>query len=213
MKTIHCLSGLGADQRIFQKLTLPGYKLIPVNWVPYDRHDELPCYAQKMAAEITEENPIILGVSFGGMLASEIAKIREVRKVILVSSAKDATELPPVGNFVRFLAHNRLLPVGLTKIPNKQTYRRFGVVNAEEQALLMDILKQTDNGFVKWAMKAMVEWRSMDHVNGLLHIHGTADRIIPAAHVKPDHWIEGGTHFMVYQQAAAIAEIILSHLD
>ncbi len=212
METIYCLSGLGADQRIFQKLDIPGYQLAPIHWADYDKHDDLPCYAQKMAVQIPDDNPIILGVSFGGMLASEIAKIRKVKKVILVSSAKDSTELPPVGGFVNFIVHHGLLPVGITKLPSRQTYRRFGAQTDEEQHLLISILKATDNGFLKWATKAMIDWRSMHHENNLLHIHGTADRIITPKHVKPDYWIEGGTHFMVYHNAAEISAIIAKHL-
>lgn len=212
MKTIYCLSGLGADQRIFQKLAIPGYRLQPVPWAAYDKHDDLPCYAQKMAVQIPEEHPIILGVSFGGMIASEIAKIRDTNNVILVSSAKDASELPPVGGFLTFLIEHGLLPVGLGKHPTKQMYRQFGVESDEEKKLLMAIMKDSDNGLVKWAMKAMINWRSNTHADHLLHIHGTADRIIPAKYIHPNHWIEGGTHFMVYHNAQEISQIISQHL-
>ena len=43
--------------------------------------------------QITTEKPIILGVSFGGMLAIEIAKAIDCEQVILVSSAKTRLRL------------------------------------------------------------------------------------------------------------------------
>lgn len=213
MQTIYCLSGLGADQRIFQKLNIPGFKLAPVHWCAFDKHDDLPCYAQKMAIQIPEENPIILGVSFGGMLASEIAKLRPVKKVILVSSAKDATELPQVSAFAKFMVHNGLVPVGIAKVPSKQIYSRFGAKTEEEKTLLMSILKGTDNAFAKWSMKAIIDWRSQTHVPEILHIHGTADKMIIPKFVKPDYWIEGGTHFMIYQNADEISAIIQKNIE
>ena len=82
MTTIHCISGLGADQRIFQKLQIPGAVLKPVPWPDFDKYDELACYAQKVAALIPEgPDEVILGLSFGGMLASEIARMRPSAKV------------------------------------------------------------------------------------------------------------------------------------
>ena len=212
MKTIHCISGLGADQRIFQKISIPGAVLVPVHWIPFDKHDDLPCYAQKLAAQIAEENPIILGLSFGGMLASEIAKIKAVKQVFLLSSAKDATELPKAGGFVKFIAHYGLIPTGIIKIPNNEIYKRFGVTTKEEKALLMDILKHTDNSFARWAMRVIVEWQSRTHVDNIVHIHGTADVMIPPENVMPTHWIEGGGHFMAYQRADEIAALITQHL-
>lgn len=212
MTNIYCISGLGADQRVFTKLSIPGAVLQPVHWVPFDKHDEIPCYAQKMSATIKEENPIILGLSFGGMIAAEIAKMRPVRQVFLVSSAKDRTELPPVSNLVKFLAHTHLLPVFIMKFPSSQIYERFGVETIEEKALLMDILKKTDNSFSQWAARAIIDWQSTTHTDNIIHIHGTADRMIPPELVRPTHWVQGGTHFMIYRRAAEVSALIAQHL-
>lgn len=208
MQQIYCISGLGADQQIFKRLTIKGATLVPVHWADYDNHDDLPCYAQKISAQITAENPVILGLSFGGMIASEIAKIRPVKQVFLLSSAKDATELPPVGGFVRFIVDHKLVPTSLSKIPNKVMYERFGVETDEEKKLLMDILRKTDGGFTRWALKSIINWQSRDHVDNIIHIHGTKDKMIFPEFVKPTHWIEGGTHFMTWQRAGEISTLI-----
>lgn len=212
MTNIYCISGLGADQRAFGKLSIPGAVLKPVDWVAFDKHDGISCYAQKMAATIPEDNPTILGLSFGGMVAAEIAKIRPVKQVFLVSSAKDATELPPVSNLVKFLAHARLLPVFIMKIPSNQVYNRFGVETEEEKALLMDILKKTDNSFSSWAARAMIDWHCTAHADNIIHIHGTADQMIVPQHIHPTHWVEGGTHFMIYRRADEVSRLIAQHL-
>jgi pimeloyl-ACP methyl ester carboxylesterase len=212
MQKIYCLSGLGADHRIFQNLDLPGYELVFVPWAGYEQRDDLQQYARKMSAQIEEEAPILTGVSFGGMLAAEIARIRPVKKVIVISSAKNASELPPANFFLRFLVRNGLIPVSLGKVPSRQIYDRFGVTTDVEKALLMSILQKTDNGFTKWALKAMLEWSTRDHMPHLFQLHGTVDKIISPQYIQPDHWIEGGTHFMIYQQAEEISALISSYL-
>lgn len=209
MKQVYCLSGLGADYRIFSKLELENTELVHIPWVPFDAHDELSCYAQKMSAKIPGDDPIILGVSFGGMLAVEIAKLRKTQKLILVSSAKTKDEIAGSGGgLMQFLVKYNMLPAGLMKIPNSVMFKKFGAVTEDEKNLLSSILKDTDTHFVKWALKAMQVWTNTSYTANITHIHGTDDHIILPDHVKADHWIEGGTHLMIYSRAAEIAAII-----
>ena len=127
MPTLHCISGLGADHRMFQKLRIPGWELKAVPWPHIDAHDGMACYAQKVAALIPDSpDDAILGLSFGGMLASEIARVRPGQRVIIVSSAKHPDELGEVSGWLKFIVTKRLLPVGLMRIPNKVILRRFG---------------------------------------------------------------------------------------
>jgi pimeloyl-ACP methyl ester carboxylesterase len=207
-KRIYCISGLGADHRIFRKLSVNGYQFVPVPWVPFDKHDDLPCYAQKLAVQITDEQPVILGLSFGGMLAVEIAKLRPVQHTILVSSAKTQDELGDPGGLVKFIIKSKIVPASFLTTPNRFVLERFGVTTEEEKELLRDIIRTSDGDFMKWALKALLRWRNHTVPKNLVDIHGTADQIIPAAHVHPNHWIKGGTHFMVYSRAAEISKII-----
>ena len=214
MPTIHCISGLGADQRMFQKLNIPGAELKPVLWPHFDKHDEMACYAQKVAAKIPEgPDEVILGLSFGGMLASEIARARPSAKVIIISSVKSPSELPPMAGWVKFLGRNGLMPVGIAKIPNKQILERFGADTEEEKKLMRAILDDTDNHFAKCALWAMIKWQATPPPAGIVHIHGTADAMILPDKIQPTHWVEGGKHIMVYSRAAEISALIAQHLS
>lgn len=92
---IYFLSGLGADESVFKALHLPGVERVYLNWIEPLPKESMEAYAQRMANRIAEPNPIIIGLSFGGMMAMEIAKLITVKQLILVSSAKTAKELPP----------------------------------------------------------------------------------------------------------------------
>ena len=125
MPTIHCISGLGADQLMFSKLSIPGAELKAVLWPYFDKHDEMACYAQKIGAQIPEgPDEVILGLSFGGMLASEIARTRPGAKVMIVSSVKSPAELPPMAGWTKFLGRNSLMPVGLANGGGKEADAR-----------------------------------------------------------------------------------------
>jgi alpha/beta superfamily hydrolase len=53
----------------------------------------------RLSEQIIEVNPILVGVSFGGMIAVEVAKLIETEKVILISSAKTKHEIPQYYQF------------------------------------------------------------------------------------------------------------------
>jgi pimeloyl-ACP methyl ester carboxylesterase len=208
MKKIYCISGLGADQRMFKQLLIPGYELVPVLWVPFDTDDSLASYARKMALAIPEKEPVMIGLSFGGMVAVEIAKYIPVKKVFLVSSAKTRAELGPVNGFIKWILRSCILPAWLFNIPNRFILDRFGACSTEELQLMKSIINDTDGHFMKWALAAMTAWENNITPDNLVHIHGTADKIIAPAHVAAQYWIEGGSHIMIYNRAKEVSAII-----
>jgi len=212
VKSIYCISGLGADHRIFKKLSIKNAELIHIPWLKYDKNESVSHYAEKLSAKIPGDNPTILGLSFGGMLAVEIAKGRATEKIFLISSSKTANELPRLKGFLKFIIQSNLLPAGFFTIPNRIIFKRFGADTKEKRELLADILKDTDGGFVKWALRALLSWDNSTYPGNVTHIHGTTDRILPSELVHPDYWIEKGTHMMVYDRADEIGNIISKHL-
>ncbi len=213
MKNIYCLSGLGADQRIFVRTEIEGARLIHLPWVAFDKHDEMACYAQKMAAQIDEENPLILGLSFGGMLATEIALQRPVRHVFLVSSAKGKHELPDVNGTIKYLIQHDLIPYGLFTQPNKILYNQFGADTPGAKEMLNNIMKDTDPDFLGWAFKAILNWQNARVPSNITHIHGTADKVLKPAFITADYWLNGGTHMMIYNRAPEVNRLLSDTLQ
>ncbi len=48
---IYCISGLGADERVFKYLNL-NHEIIPLAWIKHDKNESLESYASKMASKI-----------------------------------------------------------------------------------------------------------------------------------------------------------------
>lgn len=213
MKKIYCLSGLGADSRIFANLKIDNATLVHLPWLEHDEHDELPCYAQKMSALIQDENPILLGVSFGGMLAVEIAKMRTVQKVIIVSSAKTREEIPHFGRFMKFLVMKQVVPASFYTWPNRFVMKLFGAVTDVEKDMLRGVFTSSDGHLVRWAMKAIQLWQNEAYPQPIVHIHGDADKIITPEYIHPNYWVKGGSHIMIYNRAEEISAIINKELS
>ena len=209
----YLLSGLGADGTVFQYLDFEGVEVEYMEWLPPLPRETLPAYAKRMTQKITTPHPILVGLSFGGMVAMEIAKQIPVKKVILISSAKERKELPWFYRFSAKLKLQKILPYTLIKRTNGFTYWLFGATSAHEKALLKEIFRKTPTTFLKWAINAILTWKNTEIPTHILHIHGDKDRILPYRNVKNTHCIIGGGHSMIINRAHEITPIINKFLN
>lgn len=207
--TIYLFSGLGADARVFQKLDFAGYETAFIEWIAPLNRESLKDYAFRISSQIERNKPILVGVSFGGMLAVEISKVIDCQKVILISSATTRSEIPLIYRFFGRMGLHRLIPVGFLKHANMLTYWLFGMQTKAEKELLKGILNDTDPVFLKWAMNAIIQWKNEVAIYGLVHLHGDADRILPIKNIRQaDFIVTGGGHLMVYSKAGMINAIL-----
>jgi pimeloyl-ACP methyl ester carboxylesterase len=206
-KPIYLISGLGADERIFQNLDFGHYEPKHIKWIAPKLDESLQAYAIRLSEQIKTAQPILLGVSFGGMLAIEIAKYIDRQQVIVISSAKNKNEIPLIYRLFGQLNLHKLIPTMLLKQANFLTYWFFGMKTKSEKELLKSILRDTDKAFLKWAINAILKWENTEGVENLVHLHGNCDRILPIKNIKKvDFTIEKGGHLMVYNEAKAINE-------
>jgi pimeloyl-ACP methyl ester carboxylesterase len=211
MAVIYVFSGLGADARALQDIDLFGHEVHFINWEFHPVHN-LSVYASRLLVQIKAPNPVLIGLSFGGMVAIEVARQIRTSQVILLASAKTASEIPFYYRWAGWLQLDRCVPAALLKWPNRLSNYFFGAHSPADQQLLAAILRDTDPAFLKWAIRAILTWRNKEVPPRVTHIHGTADHILPARFVKADIWIEGGGHFMTSNQANAISIILHSLL-
>lgn len=212
MQAIYCLSGLGADHRAFQKLDLPGYKLIFIKWVIPYKNESMSDYAVRLSSQIKEEKPILIGLSFGGMLAIEISKLIGTSIVFLISSAKNKSELHPGFSSMMRWNLTKLIPRPLLHKSNFITEYFFGVKSKEDKSILAEIIADTDLDFLFWALEVMNCWNNDYKPENLVDIHGTSDKIIPYRGLPDRNTILHGGHLMILDEATQISKIILSYL-
>ena len=206
---VYFISGLGADERAFGQLELPGVEPVYLNWIPPLQKESMESYAGRMAEKITEPDPIIIGLSFGGMIAIEIAKQIRVKKLILISSAKGEQELPLFFKMGRYIPLYKLIPIRVNFLTEPFILFFNGVKNKEQKKAIREIINnKTIADFNAWAVDRIVHWKNRTLPANLVHIHGDADKLLPYKYVKADYTIHGGGHFMIVNQAKELSALL-----
>ncbi|MFN0200393.1 MAG: alpha/beta fold hydrolase [Bacteroidia bacterium] len=213
MKKVYCFTGLGADKRVLESLQLPDYDLIYIDWIPPLTGESISEYAQRLLPQISTQNPILMGLSFGGMMMMEVAKLIPTEKLISLASAKTKHEIPFYYRIFRWLPIYKWLPTKWLIHPNLITYWLFGAKSKEEKELLKAILHDTDGLFFLWAVEQILLWENATVPTNIFHIHGTSDHILPAYFAQTDVLIQGGGHFMTVNCAKEICLNIIEYLN
>ncbi len=209
LKDIYCVSGLGADGRVFEKLKFQGYKPVHIHWLEPKKGETIADYTKRLTTQIKSKRPILIGLSFGGIIAVEIAKQIDTEKVILISSTKNEQEVPFYFKIFRWLPIYLLLPAKLLLWFGRMIASWFfGLKTIDERKLLNAILFDTDARFVKWAIHQIVTWKNELIPQNIYHIHGEGDRIFPFQFVHEDFSVEKGGHLMIITQADCISNLI-----
>lgn len=213
MKTIYCISGLGADERAFSRLKIdPAYRLQVIPWLLPEDRETISDYARRMSAAITEKDPILLGLSFGGIMCTEIARIIPVKKIIIVSSIKTSEELPTWMKAVALLKLNKIMPLRSTRLTAPIQNRMLGVTDAEDIKIAEHYRKNADMRYVKWAVDQVLNWKNSWVHPAIYHIHGDNDKMFPIAKTKPTYTVRDAGHFMIMNKAGEVSTLINSIL-
>lgn len=207
MKKIYCISGLGADEKAFSRIEIPGYQLEFIPWLTPGKEESIQAYAKRMSEVVQEEHPILMGLSFGGMMCIEIAKLINADKVILVSSVPTYKQLPWWMRTAGRFRLNKLLPIrsSTTLLQPVQDYH-IGATTQEEKEMVRRYRKMVAPDYLHWSINTILNWKNEWKPASLYHIHGDADRIFPLKNVQPDCVVTGGTHFMIFSKAKEISE-------
>jgi esterase/lipase len=206
MKELYLLSGLGADKRVFEFLNLPDFKFNHIEWIDPLPHESLSHYAKRLSAQIHSPEPILIGVSFGGMIAVEIGKIISTKKIILISSAQTKNDVPLPFRAIGKLRINKLFPPKFFTKVNPTTYWLFGAETDQEKKLLKAIMSDTDTKFLTWAIDKIMHWKNKAFLPNVTTIHGSNDKVLPFT--QADFCIRGGSHLMIINRADEISLII-----
>jgi len=208
VKKVYFISGLGADKRIFSLLDLSFCEPVFIDWIRPGKNESLESYALRLRKQIPEASPGIIGISFGGMLATEMAKADPGVKAIILSSNKTKKEFPGYFRIGLYLPFYKWSPAALSKKITLKTSAILGGTTKEEKKLLHQIIRESDMEFVRWAIQAILHWKNMTIPSNLIHVHGTADKLLPCRYVKADYIVEGGTHVMTLDKHREISQLL-----
>lgn len=204
---IYAISGLGADERVFDFLKLDA-ELIPLVWITPHKNESLASYTNRFSEKINTTEPyIILGLSFGGLVANEMSQMLKPKATILISSIETKNEIPLLYRIIGKTKLLNLTPKFVLKTSNILVTYMFGT---KKKKLLKDIIEDSNVDFSKWAVLQLVSWQNETRLDNVLKISGSNDKLLPAT--KNAIIIENGEHFMVVDKAEEISIIINNFL-
>ena len=214
MVPVYCISGLGADERVFYRLQLNGCDMHFVKWIQPFKNESIEAYALRLSEQIKDQEPVLIGVSFGGMMAIEIAKIISCKKIFLISSIKSGNELPFWMKLCGQLKLNQLIHPPRKNplfIPVKNYF--LGPRTEEEKKLIDAFRQSVTKEFLEWAVDKILNWKNKTCPANIIHLLGDNDKFFSVKRAKPDHIIHTGTHFMVYNRAKEVGDIVQSYIS
>ena len=196
---VYLMPGMAANPSIFEYINLPKtqYEIHWLEWIIPLPKESLRDYAKRMCEFINEPNPVLLGVSFGGMLVQEMARIIEVKKLIVVSSIKSHHELPAHLKFLRKTKTYHLLPTQLVGNIEVLSKFAFGEMVKKRMDIYKKYLSVTDKRYIDWAIKQIACWDQAEPMEDAIYIHGDKDIVFPHSCDDRTIVLKGGTHIMI----------------
>lgn len=211
---VYFISGLGADERAFQRIRLPGrFAVRHLAWKLPGAQESMNAYARRMAEDIDTTQPFCLvGLSFGGMIAVEMNTFLKPVRTILLSSDYTSKHLPLYVQGIALLRLHRAVPPSWLKRLPAGAHWFFGTKTAAEKSLLSQFLHDADECFLGWAINAVLTWKNRALPPNCIRIHGDSDKVL-THYSGADVLIKGGGHFMVLTKAGEVSAMLERYLS
>jgi pimeloyl-ACP methyl ester carboxylesterase len=152
-----------------------------------------------------DEPMVVCGVSFGGIIARELAWRLEALSCVLISSVRSPRELPPWFRICRVLAPRPAVAImkATGSIANHWPRRLRSPATWRLRKLA-----DTSGEWHRWATAAVLNWKLSQHADRVpsIHIHGDRDATFPIRYTHPDMVIHGGGHVLPLTHCEEIAE-------
>jgi pimeloyl-ACP methyl ester carboxylesterase len=198
MKHVYFMPGMAASSLIFENIKLPesDFTIHHLEWIVPQKKESLTSYVSKLAKLVIHEKPILIGVSFGGIIVQEMAKQIAVEKLILISTVKSNREFPRRIRFSKTTGLHKIFPTSLIQSFELWSKYSFGI-SSHKIALYKKYLSVNSSIYLDWALDVIVNWEQEDSLPGLIHIHGDEDPIFPIKYINDCIIVPGGTHIMI----------------
>lgn len=212
--------GLGADAGLYApQVEAFGDSVHAINWIdPLSPDETLESYSRRMADAIRARPGVrrpfwIGGISFGGMIAAEIAECctTDVAGLMLIGGCTDRREVAPPIRWVAGLG--KYLPVG----PTIGLLNRIGPsiiswsqgLDEEEAWLYEQVYSRGSKRLLQWGAEAMRQWETSAYPRApIFRAHGRRDLVIPIREwrLRPgiDLVVPYGRHLIQLTHARAV---------
>lgn len=206
------LPGVGGDARMFgpQRTAFP--ELIVPEWIEPQPNEPLADYAARFARVVDPGGPCFLGgVSFGGVVALEVATHLQTRECYLFGSIRDPREMPARLKIFRSISDLIMILKWISPIALAYGSRWM---NPTIRGMFHQ-LKDTDQRFLRWAASAILKWKPSEGVSRVrvVQIHGDRDWVFPIGRTAADKMIPGAGHLMSLTHAEQVNQFVRERME
>ncbi len=212
--SVYLIPGQGGDGRLFNNLELPpGFE---ARHIVYERPAEgmsMKDFAKQLVQQIdTSGRFVIIGVSLGGMLATEMSELVPAEKVIIISSAKGRHELPGRYTFQKKFPIYKLVSPKTAKFGAKLLQPIVEPDRQKEKETFKAMLRDKDAIFLRRTIEMIMHWDRVEAPDHIIHIHGDKDHTIPIRNVDHDILVRGGSHMITLTRGEEVSRLVGTEL-
>ena len=193
------MPGMSANPLIFKRIKFSDekYEIHFLKWAKPVLNESIENYSKRLLDFIKHKNPILIGVSFGGLIVQEISKLIDVEKVIIISSIKSNRELPLYMKSAKFLKLYNYFPLKLfddvfnisKSLKINKIYKKLDLIDK--------YLSVRDENYLKWAIREILNWKQDKPLQEVIHIHGDSDLTFPISLIKDCIIVPAATHALI----------------
>jgi hypothetical protein len=199
MVHVYCMPGLAANPSIFEYIALPQekYQIHWLDWLIPEKGESLKEYSSRLCKMVKHHHPVLIGVSFGGIIVQEMSLMIETKRTIIISSVKCRSELPRRMRFAQCTKAFKILPTSLVKHVDYFEKIAIGDFAKKRAKLYKQYLSITDPVYLDWAIENMVCWDREIPLEEVVHVHGDKDIVFPYKYIGDCITVPDGTHVMI----------------
>jgi pimeloyl-ACP methyl ester carboxylesterase len=173
--TTYILPGLGVDATMYGSAFRTLKDVHYADWPHYNNEKSIKDIAITLIDQYKiYSSDIVGGSSLGGMVASEIAKYTEVRKIVLIGSTLTPETINPILKKLSVLSE--IAPIHLIQALADRT---SVITKNNVWKKLFKMFGNANTAFIKTMCKAIFEWDGNPMPKcACAHIHGAKDRVI-----------------------------------
>ena len=213
--SVYFVPGMAAGKEIFRNIRLPEdqFEMHILEWLIPEKNESMESYAGRMANLITDKDVVLVGVSFGGVVAQEMATFVKPKRLIIISSVKSQEELPARLRLAGKTGAYKLMPTRMMLSAEDLTKFSIGPRSKKRLKLYQAFLHVRDQRYLDWAIRNMVCWQPSTHSNKVIHIHGDNDMIFPIKNIQNCIVLKGGSHIMLLNKGKEVTEKLIAAIS
>lgn len=219
------LPGLGSTPDVFyHQRKAFGDRLETPAFIEYEPNESVAAYAQRWARKLSrpgDDRPLFIGgVSFGGMLAQEMAMHLDPkpRAVFLISTTRQADQVTPAMQLAEVMG--RLVPTGAVNKTLSLLNLLFALrdgVDDDDKGRLRQAGREVDPSVTKWAASVAVNWSGFKAPSGyppVHQIHAKKDWVIqaPSDGTPNVELVEGHHHLLHMTHPKTVNRFLFEHV-